>query len=93
MHGVLHTAANAKRPYLNETVMSKTRASIINAAGSRYSPASPCEKLQEIEDAPSPCVFIGKPCDVAARVHDGAELNAIAEPLPAHGGRGGENRG
>ncbi|MCK5603214.1 Coenzyme F420 hydrogenase/dehydrogenase, beta subunit C-terminal domain [Candidatus Pacearchaeota archaeon] len=66
MHGVLHTAANAKRPYLNETVMSKTRASIINAAGSRYSPASPCEKLQEIEDAPSPCVFIGKPCDVAA---------------------------
>lgn len=66
MHGVLHTMADEERPYLNKTTMSKNRSSILAATGSRYSPASPCEKLQEVENAPAPCLFIGKPCDVAA---------------------------
>ena len=65
-HGVLHTAARRNAPYLNHTVMSTTRAEILERTGSRYSPASPCDGLQMIEDAPGPCVFIGKPCDVAA---------------------------
>jgi coenzyme F420 hydrogenase subunit beta len=66
MHGVLHTTAEEKKPYLNRTTMSRSRDAIIAAAGSRYSPASPCEKLQKITSAPAPCVFVGKPCDVAA---------------------------
>jgi len=66
MHGVLHTKADEEKPYLNKTTMSKTRDDLLDAIGSRYSPASPCEKLLDIETAPSPCVFIGKPCDVAA---------------------------
>lgn len=66
MHGVLHTAADKITPYLNTTVMSRNRGEILAAAGSRYSPASPCEGLHEVESAPAPCVFIGKPCDVAA---------------------------
>ena len=32
----------------------------------RYSTSSPCEYLDLIEHSPKPCVFIGKPCDVAA---------------------------
>lgn len=66
MHGVLHTKAQDKAPYLNETTLSTTREEIIQASGSRYAPASPCDGLQMIEDAPGRCVFIGKPCDVAA---------------------------
>lgn len=66
MHGVLHTMADNKKPYLNDTILSNNRSSILAAAGSRYSPASPCEKLYYIENASAPCVFIGKPCDVAA---------------------------
>ena len=66
MHGVLHTAADDQKPFLNKTVFSKNRDEILAASGSRYSPASPCEGLQKIEDAHSPCVFIGKPCDAAA---------------------------
>lgn len=66
MHGVLHTAARKDAPYLNETVFSRTREDLLAATGSRYAPASPCEGLQRITDAPGPCVFIGKPCDVAA---------------------------
>lgn len=63
---VLHTAARQDVPYLNETVVSRTRDDLMRATGSRYAPASPCEGLQAIEDAQAPCLFVGKPCDVAA---------------------------
>lgn len=66
MGKVLHTAASIDAPYLNETVISKTRQEIIERAGSRYAPASPAEGLGEIEIGDIPSVFIGKPCDVAA---------------------------
>ncbi len=66
LHGVLHTVGDDSRPFLNKTIMSRNRKALIAATGSRYSPASPCEMLQEIENASSPCFFIGKPCDVAA---------------------------
>lgn len=66
MHGVLHIAARPDIEYLNHTVMSRSRQEMLAATGSRYAPASPCDGLQMIADAPEPCVFIGKPCDVAA---------------------------
>lgn len=65
MHGALHTAARADRPLFNETVLSTSRAELLANAGSRYAPASPCDGLALVEAAPGPCVFIGKPCDVA----------------------------
>lgn len=66
MEGVLHTKARKDVPYLNETVFSRNKADLLAGAGSRYAPASPCDKLDVIERAEGPCVFIGKPCDVAA---------------------------
>lgn len=66
MAGVLHTAARKDIPYLNQTVMSTNREELLARTGSRYSPASPCEGLDLIQQASSQCVFIGKPCDVAA---------------------------
>jgi coenzyme F420 hydrogenase subunit beta len=69
MHGTAHIRARKDRPYLNETVLSMNREGLLEGTGSRYAPASPCEALPEIEAAPDPCVFIGKPCDVA-----GAEM-------------------
>jgi len=65
MHGVLHTAAREDIPYLNHTVMSRSRDEMLAASGSRYAPASPCDGLELVERAPAPCVFVGKPCDVA----------------------------
>jgi coenzyme F420 hydrogenase subunit beta len=64
--GVLHTGANSEKPYLNQTVISRSREELLARTGSRYSPASPCDRLGVIEEAKSPFVFIGKPCDVAA---------------------------
>jgi coenzyme F420 hydrogenase subunit beta len=65
-HGILHIAARNDVPYLNRTILSTSRQELLDAAGSRYAPASPCDGLQQIENATGPCVFIGKPCDVAA---------------------------
>jgi coenzyme F420 hydrogenase subunit beta len=74
MHGALHIKARDDAPLLNETVLSSTRDQLVLATGSRYAPASPCERLDLIEQAPAPCVFIGKPCDVAA-ARRAADLN------------------
>jgi len=63
---VLHVGADPDVPYTNRTVISRTRDEILSRTGSRYAPASPCEMLSVIEEADGPCLFIGKPCDVAA---------------------------
>ncbi|MFY1687597.1 Coenzyme F420 hydrogenase/dehydrogenase, beta subunit C-terminal domain [Plantactinospora sp. WMMB782] len=66
MAGVLHIGARPDVPYLNETRLSRTPAELLANAGSRYAPASPCDRLDLVEAAGGPCVFVGKPCDVAA---------------------------
>jgi coenzyme F420 hydrogenase subunit beta len=66
MNFVLHTGMNEERPLENKTVKSRTRDELMTRTGSRYAPASPCEGLAAIEESDGPCVFIGKPCDVAA---------------------------
>ena len=65
MHGVLHITARDDVPYLNRTTLSTGREELLAATGSRYAPASPFDWLHLVERAPQPCVFIGKPCDVA----------------------------
>lgn len=80
-HGLLHIAARPDAPYLNRTVLSTTRAEILAATGSRYAPASPCDGLKRIEDAPRPCVFIGKPCDVAGALAAARVRPRLAEKL------------
>lgn len=63
---VLHVGMNPGKPWENMTVRSYTREDLFRNAGSRYAPSSPCDGLRYIEEAKGPCVFIGKPCDVAA---------------------------
>jgi coenzyme F420 hydrogenase subunit beta len=63
--GVVQVRARKDQPLLNETVISKTRDEILEASASRYSPASPCEKLADIRSSGRPHMFVGKPCDVA----------------------------
>lgn len=69
MKGVLHTAARQDIPYLNEAVISTSREELLSRTGSRYSSASPVEALDKVEQTEAACVFIGKPCDVAAVQH------------------------
>lgn len=66
MSGAVHIGGDSKLPYKNRSMFSRTRTELLSATGSRYSPASPCDRLQAIEDAEGQCVFMGKPCDVEA---------------------------
>ena len=63
--GVLHIGSDPERPLKNKTVRSASREELVSRTGSRYSPASPCDGLECIEEARHPSVFVGKPCDVA----------------------------
>jgi coenzyme F420 hydrogenase subunit beta len=66
MHGVLHSAQDPDDPIRNRTRLSRTEAELLRATGSRYSPASVCDGLSLVEKAPTPCVIIGKPAEIAA---------------------------
>jgi coenzyme F420 hydrogenase subunit beta len=65
MYGVLHIGPDEHDPIRNRTRLSRTRQELLAASGSRYSPASVCNHLEWVEQAPGPCVIIGKPSEVA----------------------------
>lgn len=64
--GVMHIGASEKQPWLNKTFLSTNRDELISRTGSRYAPASPCNKLNIVEKFSKPIVFVGKPCDIEA---------------------------
>jgi coenzyme F420 hydrogenase subunit beta len=67
---VLHTAADPENPLGNRTVLSRTAADVMAAAGSRYAPSAPLAGIEEHLAAASAAgrrfAFVGKPCDVGA---------------------------
>jgi len=79
--GVLHTGARPEAPLENVAVFSKSKAELLGRTGSRYSPAAPCEKLEWIQEARYPSVFIGKPCDVVALRKSQAVNPALCEKV------------
>jgi coenzyme F420 hydrogenase subunit beta len=66
MRGVLHIGQDPKAPCRNKTRMSRTRAELLATTGSRYAPASACDRLDLIDSAPGQCVFVGQPSEVTA---------------------------
>ena len=62
----LHIGMDPEDPLRNRTGMSRNRADLVRVTGSRYAPASACDRLELIESAPAPCVFIGQPSEVTA---------------------------
>jgi coenzyme F420 hydrogenase subunit beta len=63
--GVVQVRARKDEPLLNETVISRSRDDVLAASASRYSPASPCERLADVRADGRKHIFVGKPCDVA----------------------------
>lgn len=79
--GALQVRASPTDPLRNETVLNRDYKDIVNSAGSRYSPASPCERLDLVESAEGPCVIVGKPCDIAATQRAAAVRPRLAEKI------------
>jgi len=63
---VAQIAVSADDPLRNDVQQSTCRADVLRAAGSRYAPAAPLERLGEFLDSGRRFAVIGKPCDVAA---------------------------
>jgi coenzyme F420 hydrogenase subunit beta len=63
---VAHTKMNHREPWRNENACSSSRASVLEACGSRYAPSSPCEMVSDIIASGRKAVFVGKPCDITA---------------------------
>ena len=80
-HGVLHTGENPEDPIRNKTRLSRSRDDLLAVVGSRYSPASVCEGLGQVEAAPAPCVVIGKPVEIVATRNAMAEIPALAKNI------------
>lgn len=51
---------------VNKSQICSTYEQLLNSTGSRYSPSSPCEVINEPVQNGKKATFIGKPCDVAA---------------------------
>ena len=64
--GILHIRTNPDDALGNIPTFSANREDLMKTTGSRYGPAAPCEAFDLIRRADGPCMFIGKPCDVAA---------------------------
>lgn len=63
---VLHARASAAHPAWGEATVSRSRADVLAAAGSRYGPAPVLTRVAEMLDAGERFAFIGTPCDVSA---------------------------
>lgn len=63
---VIHTGIDPNRPWVNKTVVSRSREELIARSGSRYVASSPCESIPIIERSNERTIFVGKPCDIAA---------------------------
>ncbi|MEM7802602.1 MAG: Coenzyme F420 hydrogenase/dehydrogenase, beta subunit C-terminal domain, partial [Chloroflexota bacterium] len=63
---ILHVGADPERPMRNRWVISETVESVIQNAGSRYSPAAPLAGLEIALKRNQPFALIGKPCDLGA---------------------------
>lgn len=64
--GVIHVTMDAAQPLRTAVVVSRTRAHVIAAAGSRYGPSAPLQSIDALLDSGERYAFIGKPCDVSA---------------------------
>ena len=62
--GVMHIGASETEPWRNQTFYSRSSEELLARTGSRYSPASPCDSLETLENGKGAGVFIGKPCDI-----------------------------
>lgn len=81
MAGVLHIGQDPADAARNSTRLSRTRDDLMACTGSRYAPASVCERLDLVESADSPCVVIGQPSEISALAKVRRKKTCLADKL------------
>lgn len=82
VQAVLQVKADPERAVGNVATISRSRADILQAAGSRYAPAAPLAVLPDIPKDLTRLAFIGKPCDAAALRALAARDTEVAARFP-----------
>jgi coenzyme F420 hydrogenase subunit beta len=77
---VLHVRASRTLPMRSEAHVSRTRAEVLQGAGSRYGPATPLVDFTQLLDGDRPFAVIAKPCDISA-IHNLARLDPRVDAL------------
>jgi coenzyme F420 hydrogenase subunit beta len=77
---ILHARASQHEPSFGEATVSRTRADVIAAAGSRYGPTATLIHVDDALELDRPFAFIGTPCDVSA-LRNHAELDPRVNEL------------
>lgn len=77
---VAHIASDPIRPMRSIPHISRTRADVLRAAGSRYGPAAPLRHFHALLDRGEPFAFIGKPCDITG-IRNLAKLDPRVDQL------------
>ena len=96
---VIHTAADPAEPTRNVTVVSRTPAAVLAAAGSRYTGSSPLADVEALLAEGGKAAFVGKPCDASAlrrlarkdprvQQHVPVVLSFFCGGIPSHDGVG-----
>ena len=63
---VAQISVSPSDPLTNTVQMSRSRSDVLRAAGSRYAPAAPLDRLEEFLASGQRFAVVGKPCDIAA---------------------------
>jgi coenzyme F420 hydrogenase subunit beta len=79
---VVQVAADPDDPVANRTVVTRDRAGVLAAAGSRYAPSAPLAGLAPLVASGARHAFLGKPCDAAALRAWAARDAAVAAAFP-----------
>jgi coenzyme F420 hydrogenase subunit beta len=80
--GVIHAGMDPDQPWMNRSFVSRSREEVLARCGSRYSPSSPVEGLNQVEGERGPFLFIGKPCDAAAVSELRSREPAVGRRIP-----------
>lgn len=80
--GVAHIHADPQRATHNILSLSRTRADILEGAGSRYGATSPLSTIDALLARDERLLFIGKPCDVSALRLLGEQDPRVARRIP-----------
>ncbi len=80
--GIAHVTASREAPMRTVAKISTTRDEVIRAAGSRYGPVAPLQRVLELLDGGTRFAVIGKPCDIAAMRNLAKFDSRVANQVP-----------
>jgi coenzyme F420 hydrogenase subunit beta len=77
---IAHVAPDPNAPMRSVAHISRNRADVLAASGSRYGPTAPLTHIVDLLDAGERFAFVGKPCDVTA-LRNLARIDARVDDL------------